>query len=204
MKLKYTLAAFAALTVSANAAIIYSSDFQSDAIGATPADWSGNIRVFSGAGATTEGGTNDRAIIALTGTDMSAILDLGQVGVLGDTISVNLDVAQYASSGTSVVTYSLGTVTGGGVFTAFAEAAVTEATSGARSWPGTNTETAGAVYTHVFNGTDLGDNLALQVTSVGSFGGVDSVVVDVTPVPEPSSTALLGLGGLALILRRRK
>ncbi len=28
--------------------------------------------------------------------------------------------------------------------------------------------------------------------------------VAVTPVPEPSSTALLGLGGLALILRRRK
>jgi len=31
-----------------------------------------------------------------------------------------------------------------------------------------------------------------------------SFSVDVTPVPEPSSTALLGLGGLALILRRRK
>ena len=29
-------------------------------------------------------------------------------------------------------------------------------------------------------------------------------VTDFTPVPEPSSTALLGLGGLALILRRRK
>ena len=27
---------------------------------------------------------------------------------------------------------------------------------------------------------------------------------DITPVPEPSSTALIGLGGLALILRRRK
>ena len=27
---------------------------------------------------------------------------------------------------------------------------------------------------------------------------------DITPVPEPSTTALLGLGGLALILRRRK
>ncbi len=34
--------------------------------------------------------------------------------------------------------------------------------------------------------------------------GLDEVVIDVTPVPEPSSTALLGLGGLALILRRRK
>jgi len=36
----------------------------------------------------------------------------------------------------------------------------------------------------------------------GYFGGV--VVTNVTAIPEPSSTALLGLGGLALILRRRK
>jgi hypothetical protein len=41
-------------------------------------------------------------------------------------------------------------------------------------------------------------------------GETDGLLVDdlqwgsVTPVPEPSSTALLGLGGLALILRRRR
>ena len=33
---------------------------------------------------------------------------------------------------------------------------------------------------------------------------LDDVTLDYTPVPEPSSAALLGLGGLALILRRRK
>ncbi|MGJ8656005.1 MAG: PEP-CTERM sorting domain-containing protein [Akkermansiaceae bacterium] len=32
----------------------------------------------------------------------------------------------------------------------------------------------------------------------------NNFVLTVTPVPEPSSTALLGLGGLALIMRRRK
>ena len=32
----------------------------------------------------------------------------------------------------------------------------------------------------------------------------DRVVLDVVAIPEPSTTALLGLGGLALILRRRK
>jgi len=47
-------------------------------------------------------------------------------------------------------------------------------------------------------------------TSLGEFtagpDGISDLVfdVDITPVPEPSSTALLGLGGLALILRRRK
>ena len=34
--------------------------------------------------------------------------------------------------------------------------------------------------------------------------GLSEVAFQVQPVPEPSSTALLGLGGLALILRRRK
>ena len=32
----------------------------------------------------------------------------------------------------------------------------------------------------------------------------NTVELEVTTIPEPSSTALLGLGGLALILRRRK
>ena len=43
------------------------------------------------------------------------------------------------------------------------------------------------------------------VHSGGDFG-TDLLILDAVavPVPEPSSTALLGLGGLALILRRRK
>jgi len=74
-------------------------------------------------------------------------------------------------------------------------------------------------------GTDLvlpGTAYATQTASIDqsglnylALGGNDQVLnmdeirfgtsyADVTPVPEPSSTALLGLGGLALILRRRK
>lgn len=43
--------------------------------------------------------------------------------------------------------------------------------------------------------TDMAAGTAFQFT----FGGAD-----VVPVPEPTSTVLLGLGGLAMILRRRK
>jgi hypothetical protein len=44
-----------------------------------------------------------------------------------------------------------------------------------------------------------GSEGALQLT-----GQVSDISFEPTAVPEPSSTALLGLGGLALILRRRK
>ena len=57
-------------------------------------------------------------------------------------------------------------------------------------------------------GLDIGEELFIRIRSTDPDNGasveqtlIDSVVVS---VPEPSSTALLGLGGLALILRRRK
>jgi hypothetical protein len=44
-----------------------------------------------------------------------------------------------------------------------------------------------------------------QAYNTGDTAGfLNAVSVRTTLVPEPSSTALLGLGGLALILRRRK
>tara|TARA_B110000908_G_scaffold103320_1_gene121696 strand:+ start:2022 stop:2693 length:672 start_codon:yes stop_codon:yes gene_type:complete len=54
-----------------------------------------------------------------------------------------------------------------------------------------------------------GSNLPQVNYGNGNFVGTDdavrvSVAGSVTPVPEPSSTALIGLGGLALMLRRRR
>ena len=43
----------------------------------------------------------------------------------------------------------------------------------------------------------------LDVSSIVGLGSL-SVYTESNPVPEPTTTALLGLGGLALILRRRK
>ena len=54
-----------------------------------------------------------------------------------------------------------------------------------------------------------GGNVSVFVRgSDGNVSGVklyfDDIKIDASPVPEPSSTALLGLGGFALLLRRRK
>ena len=48
-----------------------------------------------------------------------------------------------------------------------------------------------------------GDKALLHLSAAGETVFLNAVN-DFTAVPEPSSTALLGLGGLALILRRRK
>lgn len=61
--------------------------------------------------------------------------------------------------------------------------------------------------TFTYNGTDdfIALTFAQQNASGGTvFGSADIDNLTVNTIPEPSSTALLGLGGLALILRRRK
>ncbi len=62
--------------------------------------------------------------------------------------------------------------------------------------------------TQTFSMTASGvTNIRFNVSSNHStenYTGISDVGFDTVAVPEPSSTALLGLGGLALILRRRK
>lgn len=50
------------------------------------------------------------------------------------------------------------------------------------------------------------DHVVIQYSHSANWGETQDVTLDVTAaaVPEPSSAALLGLGGLALIMRRRK
>lgn len=66
---------------------------------------------------------------------------------------------------------------------------------------GTTTYTGAAAFT--LNDIRIGGRVGADNRYIDA--GIDEVQIhNTTAVPEPSSTALLGLGGLALILRRRK
>lgn len=62
------------------------------------------------------------------------------------------------------------------------------------------------VYSSPAIGSALSGNFTTRITDNQGAAISNSVLVSgtVAAVPEPSSTALLGLGGLALVLRRRR
>jgi hypothetical protein len=68
-----------------------------------------------------------------------------------------------------------------------------------------NSDELQSTYEIVFSTTDASADLELVWNSISGGTGtgfIGGYVVET--VPEPSSTALLGLGGLALMLRRRR
>ena len=77
-----------------------------------------------------------------------------------------------------------------------------------RSWDGATT--ISAQQTRSWNGhiTGYENNVAAGSNTYsftsGNLTGTNTIAAEFTMIPEPSTTALLGLGGLALIMRRRK
>ena len=150
----------------------------------------------------------------------------GQIGMQADTVpDPNIDgaVFSFVQGDTSsliqeILTGPGSSVATGGVFT-LTVAAVNQNASpsfdfdiqdfGGNSLIGgpVNTAVAGGWTDYVAMGTvdTAGGTVQLVLNSNGPQIRLDNVRLDyVAPVPEPSSTALLGLGGLALILRRKK
>jgi len=60
------------------------------------------------------------------------------------------------------------------------------------------------ILTFDVSGLNVGDEVWLRIGGGNTGGDILMDNLTIAPVPEPSSTALRGLGGLALILRRRK
>lgn len=96
------------------------------------------------------------------------------------------------------VEYTGTAVDGGGENLANGQVGTWDVTSSLQAWSAGGTNNGWAFIGNTNNGWDA------RTSEFATAGSRPLLTIEFTPVPEPTTTALLGLGGLALIFRRRK
>ena len=213
MKIKSTSAALAltfGLAASANAVLISGVTYTLDTAPDAGAEYTDSATALTdglhvtGGSAVTIGSDNPAVVGWADGTAAQITFNLGGTFDLNSVTVNGVAVDGFAKNLPSGITV-LGSTDNGATFNALTvgtAASFTEITDGAFTF------TNGAAATETYTGAAALTNV--RVTLAGAIGTghngflIDEVSFDGTAVPEPSSTALLGLGGLALILRRRK
>ena len=218
--MKYTIAALAVTTLAANATTVTTAygtvtgardgnqagpmwgQFVTADIGATPAGPHGTLYLqdFSYQAADNFSGTQTVYLHAYTTLTTSGTGAVASIGGFNAVSASTLDLTGVAGNGIMTWTFS-----GSDAFDAATSYIYVMSTSATEITIADTSSLVGSSFA-----LDLGDN----------YGGGDAVRgnaaldsgwdqhfeanFDTVAVPEPSSTAFLGLGGLALILRRRK
>ncbi len=209
-------------TGSTDTGIVFSFSFTGDAQGSSGGpQLDANGVIIDGAAnhsmnlnASTAASGTQFFTLSATGTADLTGAPAGATGVtvINEMITITFNNVSIAGSGNNPFNITIvdaadgaNTVTGAaGSYATFADRSVAANWNEVGFDPTDGGAVAGSTTSRQFNyggsagGFGLGEAL--------KAGGVITYTYDLdfTPVPEPSSTALLGLGGLALILRRRK
>ncbi|GAA5495097.1 hypothetical protein Rhal01_01269 [Rubritalea halochordaticola] len=193
MKLTQTLLALTATLSAANAAIVFTDSFDYTVDNAFLAEggWTTVIDTGSGLGANSATGV----MWGNPGASGEAALEYNYTTTLvaGDVISMDATIVRNTSGyiyGKEIILWD-------------------GADSGTRVSKVDDSQAGNIVTTTSYTVTQ--DDINAGLTQVifkyshdGNWGETADVTFDIVSVPEPTSTALLGLGGLALILRRRR
>ena len=197
-KTKPTLAAIAGLALAASSAFagnidIDNNDFEDDFGG----DWASFPGWNEGANSYIE--TSGGSKILYLGATGKVDQDLSHTWSSGETFSLSLTGHEpdWAAAGTNSFSVQLREADGTLLWDSGSQSVDDFATANLFEW------------TTIFASTDFvggtaGQQLNIQLQGTVASSFLDDVSLSVDTVPEPTTTALLGLGGLALILRRRK
>jgi len=177
---------------ASHAAIIaYSTDFSDGDI----SGWSkGSLTTNDRDGTGGDGNPGDGALQINSQSDVETEYILGGSIDLGEKYTLELS------------TYNTTSSYHGGVIELYNADTGTVYSSSSFFLNGGSVGTQDHTLTYEAQAADVGDRLGIRVHETNNNGNryVAIDTVSFTSVPEPSSSALLGLGGLALILRRRK
>ncbi len=196
--MKYTLITLAVLSGTAFAQTIVNGDF-SDISGMT----GGNVLTGVPTGWISDNGANVQVLTpGFQNNPAGFTSNYVDINFSAQTSSISQNVSGFTSGQQYTLSYDWGnwystpydmTISMGGVSASHVGTGVTTASANSFTFTAdSDTETLRIAYNHT-NGD-----------SQSGFNTTNFTVTPVNPIPEPSSAALLGLGGLALILRRRK
>ncbi|MFC4993400.1 PEP-CTERM sorting domain-containing protein [Rubritalea tangerina] len=145
-------------------------------------------------------GTNGGVGSALTGSGWS-ITTVDFIHETSNNDTVALQISDGFQTITSDNTIDQGTLSFGDLmsFTFSGDTETFDATSTL-----TFTFTGGSIRTALSGGGDRGGPLNTLSSGSTNWSGTTDMAIRITAVPEPTTSALLGLGGVALLLRRRK
>ncbi|GAA5495844.1 hypothetical protein Rhal01_02023 [Rubritalea halochordaticola] len=154
-------------------------------------------------------GSNDGSNRTFTGDDSTYIYQLTSATVEGAGQELTLDFyGNSGAAGRGWVGEIFWTTDGGTTRNVFSGSSITlNMNNVSGDWEQAN----GSTTSYVLSGADviaagIGATIGVQFvgTTGSTFKGLDSVSLDVQAIPEPSSTALIGMAGLGLLLRRRR
>ncbi|SHJ69731.1 PEP-CTERM protein-sorting domain-containing protein [Rubritalea squalenifaciens DSM 18772] len=206
MKLTLTLAALAASCLTSHAAIIATTSFETGegfptaVTGGFDVTTSDGARWIAGDAGNYAGAWGGQA---LTGTQSAVI---GNVSTVDQYIAV--DPSGSAGIGTIDFNWERFTTSSGNLLVQW----TTDALNGSEAWNTVSTiditggpQGGWTSESIAINQTgDVKVRLFLESATSGGASFDDVTVSDFTAVPEPSSTALIGLGAITFILRRRR
>jgi len=218
MKKAIPLLAGLAIAVSANAATLAvnftgstNTSVSGDLYGVTQVNWNNlsggggtptDVLVTSDSGQSATVSYSGRGTYRMNGSPVT-VEESMFYGYLDDGndigITINLNMASIAAGSYTVTIFSASD-NGGGGFNDITVNGVANAVTNEGNLGGLSNAHATTVVTGVSG--DL--TITTPVRNGSTRSSVAGFTVEYTAVPEPSSAALLGMGGLALILRRRK
>lgn len=203
-------ALLAALSLSASAAITWTGAIDGDL--ANNGNWSSSVAGIKNAT------LNDNLIFNATG-NAPVLGNLPEQPTWGvsSAYSITFDGVTMTNSGNNGIGRgTINVMNGGSFFAFFSMGAVNVDATSAITLQGPNNPTPDATVIHLTPGAQLtladfakfeqvGSKIFVNGVSYASDNSILSFSgATATAIPEPSATALLGIGGLALLIRRRK